>query len=106
MGPLDTIRVLEIAGIGPAPVCGMILADLGADVVTLERKRTRTGPMDASGVVLNRGKQSVAIDLKQPGAAEVVLKLCESRDVLIEGFRPGVMERLGLETGGRVEDSA
>ena len=96
MGPLEGIKIIEIAGIGPAPVCGMLLADLGAAVTTVERKRKRTGPMDAEGSVVNRGKRSIALDLKKPGAADVVRRLAADADALIEGFRPGVMERLGL----------
>lgn len=96
MGPLEGVKVLEIAGIGPAPVCGMLLADLGAEVITVERKRKRSGPMDAPGVVVNRGKRSIALDLKRPGATDVVRRLADGADALIEGFRPGVMERLGL----------
>jgi len=96
MGPLEGVKVVEIAGIGPAPVCGMLLADLGAEVVAVERKVERTGPMDAEGVVVNRGKRSIALDLKKPGAIEAVLALAADADLLIEGFRPGVMERLGL----------
>jgi alpha-methylacyl-CoA racemase len=97
-GPLAGVTVLEVAGIGPGPFAGMMLADMGADVIRIDRAdRVRgedpaTPPLD----VLARGRRSVAIDLKRPEGKEVVLKLVEQADVLIEGFRPGVMERLGL----------
>jgi alpha-methylacyl-CoA racemase len=92
---LSGIRVVEIAGIGPAPFCGMHLADLGADVVLLERP-AGGGAHSAAGRMLHRGKRSVAIDLKLSGSRERVLQLVERADVLIEGMRPGAMERLGL----------
>ncbi|WP_374604088.1 CaiB/BaiF CoA transferase family protein [Niveibacterium sp.] len=98
-GPLAGVRVIEIGGIGPAPFCGMLLADMGAEVVLLERSGgTLARQLFGGGreTVANRGKRSLGIDLKAPGAAEVVLRLLEQADVLIEGFRPGVMERLGL----------
>jgi alpha-methylacyl-CoA racemase len=91
--------VVEIASIGPGPFAAMMLADLGSDVIRLERP-TPPGVGDplSSGTwnVLHRGRPSVAVDLKSPGARELVLRLCESADCLVEGFRPGVMERLGL----------
>ena len=89
-GPLTGLRVLELAGIGPGPYAGQLLADLGAEVTVVHRP----GP-DAPTVDM-RGKRSVVIDLRKPGAAEVVLKLAERSDVLIEGNRPGVAERLGI----------
>ena len=92
-GPLTGLKVLEFAGIGPGPFCGMLLADLGADVVRIDRKGGRGG---APSDVTARGRRSVALDLKNPAAVEACLKLMESADALIEGFRPGVMERLGL----------
>ena len=97
MGPLQGIRVIELAGIGPGPFCGMLLADLGAEVVLVDRKGGAL-PFGAQPKhdLTRRGKRSIALDLKQPGAAEVVLRLIEQADALIEGFRPGVMERLGL----------
>ncbi len=95
-GPLRGVRVVEIAGIGPAPHGATILADLGADVIRLERPGgtmvAGTGAVD----LLARGRPSVAIDLKAPHAAEVVLDLVASADVLIEGMRPGAAERLGI----------
>jgi len=97
MGPLQGTRIIELAGIGPGPFCGMLLADLGAEVVLVDRKGGAL-PFNAQPKfdLTRRGKRSIALDLKQPGAAEVVLRLVETADGLIEGFRPGVMERLGL----------
>jgi alpha-methylacyl-CoA racemase len=92
-GPLSGLKVLEFAGIGPGPFCGMLLSDLGADVVRIDRKGSgRSSPADVTA----RGRRSVALDLKQPAAVEACLKLMESADAVFEGFRPGVMERLGL----------
>ena len=94
MGPLDGYRILEIAGIGPGPFCAMVLSDLGAEVVRIDRRSNagRGSKFD----VLNRGRRSLAMDLKRPEAIAAVLDLVEQADGLIEGFRPGVMERLGL----------
>src|ERR1700754_1484218 len=94
-GPLRGVKVVEIAGIGPAPHACMILADLGADVIRIERPG---GQMLAGGatMVLNRGRPSVALDLKQPEAAATVLELVRGADILVEGMRPGVTERLGI----------
>jgi alpha-methylacyl-CoA racemase len=98
MGPLAGLRIVELAGIGPAPFCGMMLADMGAEVIRVDR---------ASGVspgvhlprrynVLCRGRKSIAVDLKQVAGVETVLRLVEHAEAFIEGFRPGVIERLGL----------
>ena len=96
-GPLAGIRILEIAGIGPGPFCGMLLADLGADVVVVDRLAPGEEANDlGQHAVFNRGKRSVAVDLKQPEGVQTVLQLVEQCDALIEGMRPGVMERLGL----------
>lgn len=94
-GPLRGVKVVEIAGIGPSPHACMILADLGADVIRIERPR---GQMLTGGShdLLNRGRPSVALNLKDPAAVETVLKLVEGADVLVEGMRPGVTERMGL----------
>jgi alpha-methylacyl-CoA racemase len=94
-GPLKGVRVVEIAGIGPSPHACMTLADMGADVIRVERPG---GQMLTGGShdLLNRGRPSVALDLKSPEAIETVLKLVETADVLVEGMRPGVLERLGL----------
>lgn len=92
-GPLSGLKIIEFAGIGPGPFCGMLLSDLGADVVRIDRKGPgRASPAD----VTSRGRRSVALDLKNPAAIETCLKLMETADGVIEGFRPGVMERLGL----------
>lgn len=93
MGPLAGLTVIEMAGIGPGPFCGMLLADMGARVIRVER---RDGPPGSPADVTARGRQSVALDLKQPAAVAAVLRLVERADALLEGFRPGVMERLGL----------
>jgi alpha-methylacyl-CoA racemase len=94
-GPLDGLKVVELAGIGPSPYACMLLADLGADVLRIER-----GDADAdhetTWEILNRSRPSVALDLKNPAGRDLVLELCEQADVLVEGFRPGVTERLGL----------
>src|ERR1700759_313260 len=94
MGPLAGVKVIEIAGIGPGPFCGMMLADMGAEVLRIDRAEAvgRDGRND----LLNRGKRSMFPDLKNPAANETVLKLVEQADAITEGFRPGVMERLGL----------
>lgn len=93
-GPLDGVRVLELGGIGPGPFCGMLLADLGASVVRVER------PADAGQPTphpwLHRNRRSIAVDLKRPEGVTALLALVERSDALIEGFRPGVAERLGL----------
>jgi alpha-methylacyl-CoA racemase len=94
-GPLRGVRVVELAGIGPGPHACMILADLGADVIRVDRPGGQPltgGPKD----FLNRGRPSVALDLKHPDGVETVLRLVETADVLVEGLRPGVTERLGL----------
>jgi alpha-methylacyl-CoA racemase len=92
------VKVVEIAGIGPGPFCGMVLADLGADVVRIDRAQTVTGnrTANASKDLLARGRRSVGVDLKHPDGVETVLTMVEQADVLIEGFRPGVTERLGI----------
>jgi alpha-methylacyl-CoA racemase len=98
MGPLKGIRVVEMAGIGPAPFCGMLLADLGADVISVDRL-TASGlgfEIDRRFDFPNRGKRAIAVDLKAAEGVAAVRQLVASADLLIEGFRPGVMERLGL----------
>jgi alpha-methylacyl-CoA racemase len=91
------VRVLEVAGIGPGPFCAMVLADLGADVIRIDRP-TGTGrdPDSARFDILARGRRSIAVDLKRPSGIEVVLRLVERSDALLGGFRPGVAERLGI----------
>ena len=93
MGPLHSIRVLEIAGIGPGPFCAMLLADMGAEVIRIERAE---GPPGSRQDVPLRNRRSLALNLKNPAAVQAVLRMAETSDALIEGFRPGVMERLGL----------
>lgn len=98
MGPLHGYRIIELTGIGPAPMCGMMLAELGAEVLRIDR-------LQASGLgiganpqqeILHRSRPCIAVDLKSQGGVELILKLVESADALIEGFRPGVTERLGI----------
>lgn len=97
-GPLDGVKILEIAGIGPGPFTAMLLADMGADVLRIDRAQNAMGgdPDHPPADVLNRGRRSVAIDLKSPDGVETLLQLVERADALIEGFRPGVAERLGF----------
>jgi alpha-methylacyl-CoA racemase len=108
-GPLTGLKVTEISALGPAPFCGMVLADLGADVVRVDRADTAIAghaedlPLPGGGSqipgrhdLMGRGKRSIAVDLKQEAGVEVVLRLVEGADALIEGFRPGVAERLGI----------
>jgi alpha-methylacyl-CoA racemase len=98
-GPLNGVRVVEFAGIGPGPFCCMLLSDMGADVVRIDRTSgVRGGTPKGPAVfdVTSRGRRSVALDLKQPAHVETALALVEKADILIEGFRPGVMERLGI----------
>jgi len=92
-GPLTGLRILEFAGLGPVPFCGMLFSDLGADVLRIDR---RDGRHYSRHSVETRGRRSLILDLKDPNATLLVLRLIEKADALIEGFRPGVMERLGL----------
>ncbi len=95
-GPLAGVRVVEIAGIGPGPHAATLLADLGADVIRVERPGGATSPGTRETDLLTRGRPSAALDLKRPEAVEAVLALVETADVLLEGMRPGATERLGL----------
>lgn len=98
-GPLSGVRVLEFEGLGPAPFCGMLLADMGAEVTLLERPGASLARLlvgEGRHRVSHRGKRSLGIDLKHPASPPLVLRMLKNSDVLIEGFRPGVMERLGL----------
>ncbi len=95
MGPLSGVKVVELQGIGPGPYCGMMLADMGAEIIRVDRAGSAGSPANTSDI-LARGRKSIAVDLKQEQGVETVLKLVADADVLIEGFRPGVMERLGL----------
>jgi alpha-methylacyl-CoA racemase len=94
VGPLTGIRVVEMAGIGPGPFTAMMLSDLGAEVIRVDRLSHKGTGHRAN--VLNRGRKSIAVDLKNPRGVETTLRLIEQADVVLEGFRPGVMERLGL----------
>jgi len=98
MGPLARIKVVEMAGRGPGPFCAMLLADMGAEVLRVDRTSVvpRFPPRDPRKDVMVRGRRSVAVDLKSPAGREAVARLIDRADVLLEGFRPGVMERLGL----------
>ncbi|MBV9663216.1 MAG: CoA transferase, partial [Actinobacteria bacterium] len=97
-GPLSGVKVVEIAGIGPGPFCAMLLADMGADVIRVDRAQAVSGsfPETPSLDIMNRGRRSIGVDLKQPEGVETVLRLVEQADALLEGFRPGVAERLGI----------
>ncbi len=100
-GPLAGMRVIEMVGLGPCPFAAMMLADMGADVVRIDRKAVAGAPnpypmLGTKYDVMARGRRSLALDLKQPAAVDVVLRLVEQADIVLEGFRPGVMERLGL----------
>lgn len=96
MGPLEGIRLVEFAGIGPGPFCAMMLSDMGADIIRVDRKPTSPDRGHARFNILNRGRPSIGLDLKSPEGKEAALKLIEQADGLFEGFRPKVMERLGL----------
>jgi len=93
LGPLEGAKIVEFAGVGPAPFCGMILADMGANIIRVQRKARATV---GHSKVLNRGRKSVVLDLKNPDHVDLAFTLLRNADALIEGFRPGVMERLGL----------
>ena len=94
MGPLSEIRVVEMEGLGPCPFAGMMLADLGAEVIRVGR--TKPPLLQTAVDVFDRGKRSIVLDLKGSAGRKVLRKLIEDADVLLEGFRPGVMERLGV----------
>ena len=92
MGPLTGLKVIELMGLGPAPFCSMLLADMGAEVILIERKADQNKPVE----VTRRNRRSIAINLKQQEGIDTLLALVDQADVLIEGFRPGVTERLGF----------
>ena len=94
MGPLKDIKVIEMAGIGPAPFCGMILADMGAEVISVER--INAVGRGSNSDIASRGKKSMTVDIRKTEGQEIIKKLIQSADVLIEGFRPGVMEKNNL----------
>ena len=102
MGPLQGIRVLEFESIGPAPFAGMLLADMGADVLVVDRPASTDLGLERERWydVMMRGKRSVTLDLKNTEAVRAALQVAARADALIEGMRPGVMERLGLGSGG------
>jgi alpha-methylacyl-CoA racemase len=95
MGPLEGVRVIELAGVGPGPFCGMLLADLGAEVTRVERPSANSATQRVTDPLL-RNRRSIALDLRKPQAVEALLRLIEKSDVLFEGYRPGVAERLGI----------
>jgi alpha-methylacyl-CoA racemase len=101
MGPLEGIRIVELAGIGPGPFCAMLLSDMGAEVIRVDRaaivgQDTDRDGNDARYNLLSRGRRNIAVDLKNPAGVDATLRLIDRADALLEGFRPGVMERLGL----------
>src|SRR5881392_679034 len=101
MGPLEGIRIVELAGIGPGPFCAMLLSDMGAEVIRVDRaaivgQDTDRDGNDARYNLLSRGRRNIAVDLKNAAGIDATLRLIERADALLEGYRPGVMERLGL----------
>jgi alpha-methylacyl-CoA racemase len=101
MGPLEGVRIVELAGIGPAPFCAMLLSDMGAEVIRVDRAANVGHDIGREGedprfALLQRGRRNIAVDLKNPAGVDAVLRLIDRADALVEGFRPGVMERLGL----------
>ena len=96
-GPLSGYKILEIAGIGPGPFAAMMLADMGAEIIRVDRAQSVRGPAPdtPAGDLMLRGRRNIALDLKSPEGVEALLQLVENADAIIEGFRPGVMERLG-----------
>ena len=99
MGPLKGLRIIEMAGIGPAPFCAMLLADMGAEIIRVDRREKAdlgVPGREPKFDVMHRGRKSVAVDVKSKAGSDVVQRLCRNADAIIEGFRPGVMERLGL----------
>ena len=95
-GPLSGFKIIEMAGIGPGPFCGMMLSDLGAEILRIDRADKVRPDAAPNKELLARGRKSIGVNLKTPEGVELVLRLLESADGLIEGYRPGVMERLGL----------
>jgi alpha-methylacyl-CoA racemase len=96
MGPLKGMKVVEFGGIGPGPLCAQMLADMGADIIRIDRRGDKRTGINPKYNVLHRSRRSIALDLKKPEGREVALRLIEQSEALIEGFRPGVMERIGL----------
>ena len=105
MGPLRGIKIVEIVGIGPAPHCCMILSDMGAEIIRIDRPSgNKVGGTDEAAI-LNRGRKSIALDLKTPEGVNTARRLIRQADGLVEGFRPGVMERIGLGPEVCLEDN-
>src|SRR6266446_5837082 len=98
VGPLQGVKIVELAGIGPGPFAGMLLSDMGADIVRVDRaQQVNPGVFDKPNLEpMYRGRRSIGVDLKHPEGVELVLRLVEQADALVEGYRPGVTERLGL----------
>jgi alpha-methylacyl-CoA racemase len=98
MGPLEGFKIVEIAGIGPGQYCGMLLADMGAQIIRVDRPSEEDLglPIPTRFNLMNRSRPSIAVDLKTPEGVELVLRLCEDADAVFEGFRPGVTEKLGV----------
>ncbi|MDH3553463.1 MAG: CoA transferase, partial [Gammaproteobacteria bacterium] len=98
MGPLQGFKIIEIAGIGPGQFCGMLLADMGAQLIRIIRPADIDAGVDVPTRynLMNRGRPAIVVDLKKRRGVDLVLRLCEDADAIFEGFRPGVMERLGL----------
>src|ERR1700712_5033677 len=96
-GPLAGLRVIELAGLGPGPFAGMMLADLGAEVIRIDRptRHHETDVGTSLSTVLERGRRSIALDLKQPEGVEIALRLVAGAEAVFEGYRPGVAEKLG-----------
>ena len=93
MGPLSGIKIIEFAGLGPGPFCGMVLADMGADVIVVDR--IENYGREKTNDLASRGKKSIAVDLKNPDSKELIHELIENADAVLEGLRPGKMEKLG-----------
>ncbi|TVT50085.1 CoA transferase, partial [Amycolatopsis rhizosphaerae] len=95
-GPLSGLKVVELAGLAPAPFAATMLADLGAEVIRVDRATPGADVLGIAGDPLMRGRRTIGVDTKKPEGVEIVLRLTDRADVLIEGFRPGVAERMGL----------
>ena len=93
MGPLSGIKIIEFAGLGPGPFCGMVLADMGAEVIVVDR--IENYGREKTNDLASRGKKSIAVDLKNPDSKELIHELIENADAVLEGLRPGKMEKLG-----------
>ena len=96
MGVLSGYKIIELSGIGPGPLCGMLFADLGAEVIRVDRKNTVMPNQQPKFDITGRSKKSICLNLKDPESKEVLFKLIKNADALIEGYRPGVTEKLGI----------